>query len=344
MLVGNYIGGDFHSGVSETFSNSGNTTCELYFPERTEHSVRSFFETATDSLAAIVMEIAATTKVRMNLWHPSHYCMETIVRLNLKVGNRIELRTQNYKTTEEIVAQSEGINVVLFNHFNRFNAEIGPSLKQMESKGFICVEDFVHAPLEIKRFSGKYSFNSLRKISDIEVSVAYGLQKKQEAAVSPSEYYEVKKSAADCKRDFFLNLESKLEEKYLQLFKEAEEQLNRKEIVNVYSKELERFFHIDWDGIHAKRKQNYDVLYGLLKPQQDLKLLDGEYMYLIIRSEKRNELRNFLFSKKIFPVIHWPDSLDVIKETSISFHIDQRYNAQDMQRTAENINLFYSPQ
>ena len=55
-------------------------------------------------------------------------------------------------------------------------------------------------------------------------------------------------------------------------------------------------------------------------------------MYFMIDTPHRERYRKHLFSKRIFPVIHWADSGSELSKTILSFHIDQRYTPAELER------------
>ena len=334
-----YIGGEFDDLASIEFIKNEEMIHTPIFPEKVDHRNKSFFETATDSFAAILNECSEYSKGNTTLWIPSHYCMETITRMEKKVRKSFHKR---YFGSISEVNKEAGLNVVLINHFNEFNAALLDVIEKLKKEEYIVIEDMVHAPFDQKNTTAHYSFNSMRKVADIEVSVCYGLNEIAEPSSMPSDYFLSKKAAANLKSKYFQTQEKELETQYLEGFQKAEHSLNRKGIHPVYNEELKRFFRTDWDSLKEKREVNYRSLLFRINAVTDLEPLSGKYMYLITKAGNRNELRTSLFSKGIFPVIHWPDSHAELKNETISFHIDQRYSESDMQRTADEITQFYS--
>jgi len=62
---------------------------------------------------------------------------------------------------------------------------------------------------------------------------------------------------------------------------------------------------------------------------------------VMVQTEKRNELRNYLFQYGVFPAIHWLDSMSDLKNSELSFHIDHRYSLDDLVQVVELLKRFY---
>jgi hypothetical protein len=337
-----YIGGDFDSSASLEFERKASDSHLTSFPETLNGLVRNFYETATDSLAKIILEIHAVHHLPVSLWYPAHYCIETITRLKMKLNGLLTFIGHSFHDHNEIQKESLHTNILLFNHFNRYNSLAGNTTKDFKNQNWIVIEDFVHAPLDIAKTTGDYSFNSLRKMSDVEVSVCYLRERNTELPENPSGYYRTKKEGARLKAEFFESKDQKTEQRYLQLFRDAEASLNRTQVTPAFLPEVEKLKRIDWPEMVRRREENYKILSESLQQEKKLEILPGSYMYLIIKTKRRDELKQHMYGQGIFPVVHWPDSLDEIKQQLLSFHIDQRYNGTDMKRTADIVHQFYS--
>ena len=340
-MLARVIGGDFDNSSSLNFEESDSETFQYFFPEIIGSRSLNLFETATDGLANIMIEINFVHKLPIQFWFPKHFCFETINRLKNKLNGLVDFSVNSFDNYAEIIKVNSKVNVLLFNHFNRYNNSAPKILNEYKTKGWVTVEDFVHAPIDISKTKADYSVNSLRKLSDIEVAVCYTNGSTCQLSIRPSEYYKTKKEAAELKSNFLKNGKAELEVKYLSLFKKAETLLDRKEIFVAFDKEVERAKKTNWIALLEARIRNYNFLFENLAAQNNITLLPGKYMYLIIQPAMRNQLKKIMSDSSIFPVIHWPDSESQIKEQIISFHIDQRYNISDMERTYVAINRFY---
>jgi len=101
--------------------------------------------------------------------------------------------------------------------------------------------------------------------------------------------------------------------------------------------------------IVRKRQANYDYLYGKLEHIKGIEIQvkrEGEFLPfgMLILTEKRNELLDYLISKEIYCNVHWrldgtdenPD-MEYLAKHTMTIPCDQRYSFSDMDRIAEVI-------
>ncbi|MDI7217513.1 hypothetical protein QMN07_08255 [Leptospira santarosai] len=327
-----YIGGDFDSSSSAAYECDSSVSYQLYFPQKINSKYRYYFETGIDSLSQIVLNIYnRKNSTPIYLWFPVHYCIETILRLKNKLEDRLPLVVVYYASFEELKIANQYTNILLLNHFNKYLETAKETIDLYKNAGWVVVEDFVQAPFDISKTTGDYSFNSLRKIADIEVSICYMFNTLIEASKKQSDYYKIKKKATNIKSVFLKKGNKELEEVYLSLFKKAELSLWNKEIFLAQEREVGKLLRINWEKLLLKRIENYSFLENKIRSINQVQLLPGKYMYLIIRVLSRDKLKKYFFSKNVFTAIHWPDSFDTIKLELLSLHIDQRYNKTNME-------------
>ncbi len=332
-----YIGGNFASKDIESFyMSSSETQLNKFFPEKRNSLTRSFFETGVDALSSILSDVKVTN---MRLWFPDNYCEETIQRVLLKTGIT---DTRKYLIIDDIHFESDVFNVLVVVHFNGYFETTVAKIKDVKNKSNILViEDYVQAPFEICFFTGDFAFNSLRKIVNIDISVAY----KKENIVVPrlfSHYYHLKKEAESLKSEFLISGRGEIEKQFLEMFTEAEKCLMNEFIWVAYEKEIKKMTSIDFVKIKDVRTKNFNYLKEKLMPENNIKILDGDYLFLMIECNRRNELRKFLFEHNIFAPIHWADSNSEISNHILSLPIDQRYGFSEMTRLSDAIIQFYT--
>ena len=336
-----YIGGDFDSSSLKSYEKPLSKIYESYFPNQIGNNRIFFFETGTDSLAEIILNIYySNNSIPICLWIPSHYCFDSVSRLYEKLNGVVIFSVFDYSSIVDVKFLDNKANIFLFNHLNFYHENVINLLPLLKQKGWFTIEDFVQAPLDIFKTMGDYSFNSMRKVADIEASVCYTTSINKYSD-KPTIYYKTKKEAANFKSEFLKNGNKEIEKKYLLLYKKAELDLKSKYIAIAQSSEIERLANINWTAIKDKRVENYNFLESNLKNFKQLKIVQGSYMYLMLEVEKRDELRNYMFSNDVFPAVHWPDSLDPIKDRLLSFHIDHRYDISDMKKICRLIIDFY---
>lgn len=333
-----YLGGEYSSHDLDKFIKSSTDDADLFFPDELNGQKRLFFETGTDALAYIISKKCKINKC-ICLWLPDNYCFETIERLKLKLDLfNIKISSVNkYNKLSDLHLDENLINFILLVHFNKYE----PFSKINFGENSYTIEDFVQAPLDIKKQRGDYSFNSLRKLCNLEISIAYVDEIKEVKSKQESKYFLTKKNAQLTKTTFFQTNNSELENEYLNLFAKANEFLFNSDIQFAQPIEIQRFLSIDFEKIFSKRKSNYQYLQNKLLQLEKIKLIEGQYMYLMISSLERDNLKKFLRSNNIFTAIHWLDSKSEISNNILSIHIDHRYDLIDMDRIFKSISQFY---
>lgn len=112
-----------------------------------------------------------------------------------------------------------------------------------------------------------------------------------------------------------------------------------------------------WDikNLREKRRNNYSYVYSKIKCNSHIKCITKELidsvvpLYLVIRSQRRNELQIILRNNDIFAPIVWPKPdriptvskiVDEIYNEVLCLPIDQRYGIDDMKRMVEIVKEF----
>lgn len=340
MKINKRIGGFFAESDHELYRTlPDQKQVDELFPTSKNGKDCFFFETGIDALASIINEIPST-KANYTLWTPANFCYESLARLKTKIKSPIEF--QPYKDSSDLLISRDKTHLFLFFHLNTFDKQSSVKIKKLKQQypHLIVIEDFVQAPLDMAHFTGDYAFNSLRKFSSLELSVAYTHQVSSTLTQSP--YYSLKKQAAKLKSQFYQNPSVAIEDKYLALNKQAESLLLSPEIYLADSEEVKRLNNFDFLKVKQIREKNYACLHESLASNPGLHILSGQYMYFMMQTPDRDFLRKKLIENDIFPVIHWLDSNSTASKTSLSLHIDQRYTEQDMERVAGLIRDFLS--
>ncbi len=336
MTLEKPIGGNFSLTDSDAFIRSkSNDSFRDFFPEKINERHLLRFETGTDSLAFIILDIFKKNG-NIPVFFPNHYCGDTIERLKLKVQ---DLKIHFYSDLTELQLSSP--QIIIWNHFNKYLTVPERIIKQKNS---VCIEDFVHVPLDINKTKGQYAFNSLRKFCNLELSLAYGdfsVTKTIETDAT-SNYYSQKKIAEVEKANWQSSTEKVVEESFLEHFKLAEKELHNEDIQSANTIETEKLNYYQFEKILDIRRLNYAYLKKELASIDTIQIIEGEYMFLMIQIQNRDALRKELFDNAIFPPIHWLDSRnDELSKTLLSLPIDQRYNENDLKRIVTVIKSFY---
>ena len=208
----------------------------------------------------------------------------------------------------------------------------------------IIVDDvFSPYPHILKRESSWFSYNSLRKISQIaDFSLLYSNVPtiKVDKLILPS-FSSLKYEAKDLKSKFLT--EGVGEEKgYLSLFINAERLLDDSRGIyraseNSICEAIEFYSRLDSEK-HI-RKTNYDCLKAILGPVA----MDIEaefYSFLPLLLNNRNDIRRKLMADNIFLAIHWPKCNLVnnqLSECILSIPLDCRYGDDELQQLCASL-------
>lgn len=214
----------------------------------------------------------------------------------------------------------------------------------------ILVEDNVFLPLfdkpnNINKWIG---FNSFRKISPLADGSLIKSTIKLPAELilkEKAEFASIKYKAKEIKYAY-LKENKYSEEDYLSLFKLAESKLDAQNTVNTISTHsLFRLleFMVELEKEYSIRKENFDVLNSYLD-KKVLKIKTNYPSFYVLSVDQRDELSQYLFSKRVYLPVHWPQINGVSNDLYnrlISIPADSRYAQLDMARIGQLINNFY---
>lgn len=318
MNSSNYIGGNFSSTDSSRFY----TEDDAFFPDNLNNLFLSKFETGADALAFLLINLSPNFS---KVYFPKHYCFETIERVKLKAS----LYEFCFYSYEDLDSLNDA--VIIWNHFNGYQ-EIPETL--IKNKTIKVLEDCVQSIQSIEKIKGFATFTSLRKWSEIDCALVYSpFQNSNE--FSNSNYLHLKKKAMDLKTEWQKNGTDKLENEFLNLFAEAENNLPNQTIFSINESP---FRTVNWKEICEIREANAQVLISGLK-NLNIETLASSELFVMIQIDNRDSIRKYLASKGIFAPIHWLDSHDeTLRNSLLSLPIDQRCSHDDMQRILFELN------
>jgi hypothetical protein len=329
MLMDTF-GGELSALDLDRWISKSGDSFDFYFPK-----VSSYFQTGTDALAASILAIHKTLEAK-TLWVPMHFCESTLDRLLLKVGPNISFK--RYSSFKEIGARGPN-DMVLFVHFNHYDIEITKYIEEAsESERVFYIEDFVQAPFHLKQRKARYAFNCLRKGLAKDVAMAWGdfsqvlIQSSEGSGFA--EIISLARKTKDSNRN-------ENESGFLRLFSEASRQLYSSEIFAAQTKDIAHAKSLDWISIESVRKANYQTLVQLLNPVSEIEILPGDSMFLMFRSQRRDEFRTYCANQRMFFPVHWLDSNTLLAKEVISVVIDQRYSDLQMRVMGKNILRFF---
>jgi len=310
--------------------------------ELLETDIHEYF---TDSGRSSIRLILESLKNKTFLI-PNYIC-----EIIIKIFNEYKISYSFYKiNTNDLTIDQRSLNgkkydvLYIINYFGQNNL-----LESIVDKERIVVEDNVFMPLFYNNNNLPLwiGFNSFRKISPLadgsiikSTIPLYGSKIDNDKL----EYSKNKYEAKNVKYKFIHN-QQYTEKKYLDLFKLAENKLDRKKSISTISP-YSLFRLIDFisqlENEYRIRRDNYSVLYENLY-ENAIKLKTNHPSFFVICVDNRDGLRNYLFTKKIYCPVHWPSIEGVtckLNYKSLSIPVDSRYCKNDMVQISSFINKY----
>lgn len=296
---------------------------------------------------------------------PSYTC-ESVILPFIKKGYECYF----YDIKNNLSADSHSLNkfsetkIGIFLHMGYFgyptNSSLFKKVNSFKKKGTIIIEDVTHTLFsDFDRFKeNDYYIASLRKWLGIPSGgfLAYRDGFIGELSINDYDFIKLREEALLLKGEYIKTNNKMLKEKFLSMFNEAEDVLDRN--VRAYSiddNSLTILNKLDTDKLIKIRRENYLFLLNKLVENKAVKFIFNELpekvcpMFFPIYFKKgRTEIRNELIENKIFCPIHWEKPKDIcfkkvpksqdIYANIMSIPCDQRYNLKDMRRIVEIIN------
>jgi len=238
-----------------------------------------------------------------------------------------------------------------------FNSSLNlrPLLQDLSKKGTFIIEDQTHTMLShFENFKGNdRSFGSIRKWLGVPCG-AYVSSYKNDSNQFPKniaqKFVNLRTEAMQLKGRYLINPNEILKNKYLKIFAQAQEILEKDTRYYDIDRISESIiYNSNYGAIIERRRENYQVLLeklnGIDTIQVPFPVLPDDVTPLffpILVKKNRDKLRTFLSQHQIYCPIHWPKP-DLLKNTEgfksdkiydsiLSIPIDQRYNKQHMAR------------
>lgn len=296
---------------------------------------------------------------------PSYLCGSIIQPFNeLKIPFHFYKINKNLEIDHQFLKRliTDSVGGILFIHYFGFPQDkiILKFLDSLKSFGIDIIEDITHSILNTEPgVYGDYIFSSLRKIFPIPDG---GFLKSNQGTL---QNFELKQGydatwgnrlVGFLYKDKYLKGKLSDKNKFLALFKNAEDILDTREIeilsITRFSKLLLNKFNPT--RIAKQRRQNFNFLLKQLRKSNQVALLYKNLDEKIcplgfpILTDERDSLKAKLIENNIFPPIHWelPGNIDK-EEFSESWELsnqiltipcDQRYTLADMQYVVDVIN------
>jgi hypothetical protein len=265
------------------------------------------------------------------------------------------------ESLREKLSVSEAKAVLFINYFGFLQPQrVLEVLSAAQRAGILIFEDTTHSFFTAKSTVGDYCVCSFRKWFALQCGAAFYSTARRfcgetEKYPANKALFEARTAALNLKGEYMCG-KNKDKERYLALFKEGEEMLNRQTMPCAASGEAQAMLRCESRGdIIAARRSNFlymqEHIHGV-GLQSVKRLCDAVTvpMFFPVYSDRRDELRQTLIQNDIFCPVHWPEFEHVnlkyskkarcILDHILSLPVDQRYSVVDMARIAEVVNSF----
>ena len=319
-------------------------------------NVMHLYASGRSALDAIIKDIIKDG-LKHSVYLPS-YCCHTMIEPFVKSGINVFFYCVTVKENGFYCDyQQTNCDIVFLIDYFGFKNINQPSFMDKT-----IIKDVTHSLFRTeKNFDFSYEFGSIRKWTAIDG----GFAEKQQGHLNYLELnnnannYIEKRKKARLLKNHYLNGGNLEKSKYLLLFNEAEEELEKNYANASFPKdELEQLQNLHIEFIRNQRKTNASVLIETLKSfniegiRIINKLTENDcplFVPIKVEAKYRDSLKQFLVKNNIYTPVHWPLSdLHKISEPSkkiyeeeLSLICDQRYSKDDMFREAETINSFF---
>ena len=302
------------------------------FPERTR-----WFISGTAALESIIIDILNNNRIK-TVALPS-WCCNCMITPFLKYGIDVEFYPV-YMKDGTLTCDYETVSAdcwVLISYFGYTS-----QLNKGRPSGTI-IRDLTHSIFSNESFEADYYFGSLRKWAGFFTggfAWSDAWSSEPSFSVCDTSYIELRRTAMNLKKQYIHGvIETK---EYLNLFERGEAFLDHCEPMLAYDLDVEKAVHLDWEFIKEKRRKNASILLDSLGSWAIFPEMKDEdcplFVPLLLDTEKRDALRNYLRGKSIYCPIHWSiepehqltDLTADLYKREISIVCDQRYDEEDM--------------
>lgn len=340
-MINREYGSDFHYISSQIYREDKNT---CFFEKEVQ-----FYFSGRVALKAVLLDSIAHRSLN-KLYIPSYYCHEVyeyIKDLNIII-EFYECNPLKNDLPIDIKDVSD-YGIIVVNYFGLGS----PSLTSY--KNLITIEDLTHNLELIEESNADYVFGSLRKILPMPVG-GFVKTKNTLSQLTKSDFAEevtLEKLTGMVLKKKYLEGTFKEKEVFRDLLMNAETSFENSQTFTSLPLLLENyFFELEIAKIIDIKKKNSNLAKENLISHSSFSLLSNSLnteFGLILKfesPEQRDELKIYLVSKQIYPMILWPNQIyqnDILLEMTILFiHIDFRYSSEDILYITNTINYFYN--
>lgn len=306
------------------------------FSEKTE-----WFLSGRVALKCIIAEVIQKYKIQ-TVSLPS-WCCDSMILPFLDAGLKVEFYSVLGATQDLSNISTDAILLMDYFGYGGYST--------LHGYNGIVIRDLTHSIFSKLYDDADYYFGSLRKWAGFFTG-GFALGVDSVNAMTDYEYVELRRNAMHEKSNYIRGI---LEDKrYLESFEKAEKCLECYDgICGAAERDIYLAKMIDVDYIRSRRRANAKRLleeYTDIAIFKELKESDCPmFVPIYVPSHKRDELRNYLITRRIYCPVHWPVSIhhqlnkdtEKVYKDGLSLVCDQRYTIQDMDYMISEINRFW---
>ena len=292
-----------------------------------------------------------------------HTVFEPFIHAGYKVIT-LPVRKNLISNTQDLlcaIRQAE-VGIVLFHRFFGFDTlpEIDSIIKELRDRGIVIIEDCTQSMYsDISRMDADYFVGSIRKWCGVPDG-GYAVCKEGRFTIKPIQpdykLEEAKCRASEMKYEY-LFCQKGDKDAFLSLYRKAEEILDAQSTYySISPLSIKVQISLDIKRMKTKRFDNYKTLLELFKGLNGItpvfKEIDEKIvpLYLPLIVENRKEIQKILVDNAIYAPIVWPkdeacppicEEAEFLYEHLLCIPIDQRYDADDMERIGKVIHDYY---
>lgn len=334
--------------MGETVREIGSEFWDVPTSDRETHlfpAGTQWFLSGRIALQAIIKDLQRCHSVAMPSW-----CCDSMVKPFLDAG--MEVKFYPVYCSRNLVQEIRTDCDVLF--VMDYFGYSGTAPDLLGYRGPV-IRDVTHSFLSVSRHDADYTFGSLRKWCGFWTGgfawTGDGRALEMEASDDRG-YIDLRRIAMELKKDYILGRGSG-DKGYLKVFEEAESVLEQVGPASAADRDVRLAKRLDSELICTRRRENAAVLMNAFPDWLVFPKLGSTdcpmFVPILVPDGKRNELRRYLIQNEIYCPIHWPisefhrltEQERVLYDNELSLVCDQRYNAADMKRMVETIDLFW---
>lgn len=320
---------------------TGSKPC-LIFPARTQ-----WYLSGRSALQAIIQELGWARSVSMPAW-----CCASMIKPFIDAGIKVRFYPVYSESGIRQEINTDADVLIIMDYFGYSN--------DRDIKHPCIIRDVTHSIFSRDYQDADYYFGSLRKWSGVWTGGYAWTQdghKLLNGSKNGDKYISLRSNAMKLKKRYINAITNDRgqhisDKNYLQIYEEAEDELENIGIVPASVRDAELVRKLDVDYIKQKRRSNAEVL---MKAFADMLLFPqlGKsdcpmFVPIFVPNGKRDALRKYLINNEIYCPVHWPISkyhvlderTNELYKNELSLVCDQRYFLHDMDRIIDTICRF----